>query len=371
MFQIAFSVSMLFAAATATCTPNELNICMSLDLHASETGYYNLNRGDYEETVGSSPAITVKIGQTITFDQTDASNWYHPVGFAYAPDGAHGDTWGGAENPEVEGLGELVYKIDGQETTCADKGDTGLDCFEPEFFYPRSEWLNKEYVAELTITEEVAQTAKGGVLYYFCHIHSKMSGKIIIKNADGSDYSSDSDELPLYEPITNDGHDTNCGTTGASPYADGGSRECNTKFFGGDHDTTYEKCLQSIDCKMNYEMFSETESDSDDKVVTFMQQMIPHHENAVNMAKLLLKHATPEELATVDEEGGFEDILHDIINVQNYQIHQFRNYLNGDGIDALREGESGDGENKTSSAAGMWAHGLTVIMFIAGTLALV
>ena len=59
-----------------------------------------------------------------------------------------------------------------------------------------------------------------------------------------------------------------------------------------------------------------------------MQQMIPHHENAVNMAKLLLKQSTQEELDAVED---LEDILHDIINTQNFQIHQFRNYLNPDG----------------------------------------
>lgn len=28
-------------------------------------------------------------GQTYVFDQTESSNWYHPLGFAYFPDGAH------------------------------------------------------------------------------------------------------------------------------------------------------------------------------------------------------------------------------------------------------------------------------------------
>lgn len=28
-------------------------------------------------------------GETYVFDQLDASNWYHPLGFAYYPDGAH------------------------------------------------------------------------------------------------------------------------------------------------------------------------------------------------------------------------------------------------------------------------------------------
>ena len=46
--------------------------------------------------------------------------------------GAHGSTWGGAELPEVEGAGELLYKIDGAATSCPDAGATGLDCYEPE-----------------------------------------------------------------------------------------------------------------------------------------------------------------------------------------------------------------------------------------------
>jgi len=78
---------------------------------------------------------------------------------------------------------------------------------------------------------------------------------------------------------------------------------------------------------MHWEMYSETEGNGDDKIVTFMQQMIPHHENAVQMAKLLLKHASQEELDAVED---LEDILHSIIAVQNFQVHQFRNYLNPD-----------------------------------------
>ena len=116
------ALSMIILAASAAaddhCIPSELNICMSVDVHASETGYYNLDRGTFESTDGPSPTITVKLGQTITFDQTHPTNWYHPVGFAYEPDGAHGDDWGAEENPEVEGLGELLYKIDGAATNC-------------------------------------------------------------------------------------------------------------------------------------------------------------------------------------------------------------------------------------------------------------
>ena len=86
--------------------------------------------------------------------------------------------------------------------------------------------------------------------------------------------------------------------------------------------------MHAIDCQMHYEMYSETSVDGSDKIATFMQQMIPHHVNAVNMAKLLLTQATEEEIAAVDDLNA---ILLDIINTQNFQIHQFRNYLGGNG----------------------------------------
>jgi hypothetical protein len=321
-------LSLLVSGASAKCIPSETNICMSVDLFAGETGYYNLDRGSFEATPGSSPTITAKIGQTLTFDQTDPTNWFHAVGFAYAPDGAHGDDWGAKENPEIEGKGELQYFINGAIPACDDAGDTGLDCYEPEFFYPRADWIGKNYTAQLTITQDVAAKSSGGAIYYFCHIHSKMSGKILIKNADGTDYTNGSLQSPLYAPTTNDDFDKMCGTSHISEYADGGKKECNIKFFDGKKDTDFEKCLHAVDCQMHYEMYSETSPDEPDKIALFMQQMIPHHLNAVNMAKLLLKQSTQSELDSVED---LEDILNDIINTQNFQIHQFRNYLNAKG----------------------------------------
>jgi len=367
------SLAYLATGASAACVGSETNICMSVDLFAGETGYYNLDRGDFETLSGSSPTITAKIGQTLTFDQTDATNWYHAVGFAYEPDGAHGDDWGADENPEVEGAGELQYKIDGQIPTCDDAGDTGLDCYEPEFFYPRGDWMGKVYSAELTITPDVAAASKGGVIYYFCHIHSKMSGKIVIKNGDGTDYSNGSDELELYEPTVNDAFDANCGTSDVSEYADGAKNECSIDFFAGMKDTDFEKCLYAVDCQMHYEMYSETTANESDKVALFMQQMIPHHVNAVNMAKLLLKQAKAE----VDAVDDLEDILHDIINTQNFQIHQFRNYLGGEGklfhdstvvpptakkAEHDHDGHDDKGMKGTSAGAGVFMNDLVIML---------
>ena len=167
MNEVIAILALLVVSVRATCTPSPTNICVTLDFFDGETGYYYLDTGNGPK--GPSPTIQAYIGQTITFDQTDESNWYHPIGFAYEPDGAHGSDWGGAELAEVERAGELQYKINSLNPTCADAGDTGLDCYEPEFFYPRSEWLTKEYKAELTITQEVADDSFGGYLLFLSH----------------------------------------------------------------------------------------------------------------------------------------------------------------------------------------------------------
>jgi len=316
-----FMLACMLPAVQASCTPSETTFCMMLDVFTGETGYYKFAGYD-----GVSPDITVKIGETYVFDQSDASNWYHAVGFAYYPDGAHGATWGGDERDEVEGAGELLYKIDGAATTCPEAGDTGLDCYEPEFFYPRADWMAKKYTAELTITQEMADKSHGGVIYYFCHIHSKMSGKIIIKNADGSAFtpSANPTELELYSPSTSTGADITCGTYSVSQYAGGGDTCCDERFLCGALDTNFEKCLQAIDCKMNVEMMDGTTADSTDKIEVFAQQMIPHHLNAVYMARAVLKQV---DATTINDVDDLTDILWEIVNAQNYQIHQFRNYL--------------------------------------------
>jgi plastocyanin len=317
------------AKDVADCTPSATNICMSVNVFTGETGYYELEGHD-----GPSPEITVKIGETITFDQSDPSNWYHPVGFAYKPDGAHGATWGGEELPEVEGAGELQYKIDGANPDCADAGDTGLDCYEPEFFFPREEWMSKKYTAELTVTQAVADASHGGVIYYFCHIHSKMSGKIRILNADGTAFTptASGTELDLYSVHDVTPVDGVCGTSGLEPYSFGQEHACAERYICGDLDTDFEKCLDAMNCEMKTNMHSYTTADHSNKVAVFMQQMIPHHKNAINMAKLLLRQVPAEDITSAMDEDKLTNILYDIISVQSFQVHQFRNYLGPHGL---------------------------------------
>ena len=311
------------AAITAQATAaadNRVTITTKLDLHAGPTGYYTFDGLD-----GPSPDITVKVGQTLVFEQHDVTNWYHPLGFAFYPDGAHGETWGGDERAEVEALDQIQYYKNG-ERACTAADDFGLDCYEPEFFFPRGDfWEQNTYRVELTITPELADAAIGGVLYYFCHIHSKMSGKIVIHDESGSKVAGTGTEQELYPTATVAEADAVCGTYGIAEYATGGQRQCEEQFLCGALDSTFETCLQAMDCQMNQEMRVAGHDSHGDSYATFCQQMIPHHENAVNMAKLVLKTVSAE----VIEESELFDMFLAVVNDQNFQIHEMKNYLGG------------------------------------------
>merc|ERR1719247_2876803 len=74
---------------------------------------------------------------------------------------------------------------------------------------------------------------------------------------------------------------------------------------------------------MNYNMKSILANS--DPIVTFIHQMIPHHQNAVNMAKAVLKTNTLD--ASDEDDQEMENMMWAIINGQNFQIHQMQDYL--------------------------------------------
>merc|ERR1719431_262229 len=85
----------------------------------------------------------------------------------------------------------------------------------------------------------------------------------------------------------------------------------------------FSSCMEAIGCKMNYEMRVEEDKNP---LVVFMDQMIPHHVNAVNMAKIALKHAK-DAVGYDDEDLDVPALLRDIINKQNEQIQEMENWL--------------------------------------------
>jgi hypothetical protein len=295
--------STFVSVCTGGASSSQRCLNTSVDLFASETGYYT-----FDGHTGPSPTINATVGETLVFEQYDVTNWYHPLGFAYYPDGAHGADWGAAELDEVEGLDQLRYFVN--QTEACGPGDLGLDCYEPKFFFPRGEWRSVPYRVELTITPELAAASRGGVLFYFCHIHSKMSGRIVLHHPNGTRVTGTGTEESLYPVATVSPTDQACGTYGLGEFAPGQPMACAERFVCGDLDTNFEQCLQAMDCQMNVEMRVGGFDDHSDPVATFCQQMIPHHRNAVNMAKLLLTTAGVAAVDAVDGEGGFTDSIY-------------------------------------------------------------
>lgn len=193
--------------------------------------------------------------------------------------------------------------------------------------------------------------------FYFCHIHSGMSGRVKLVNADGNKLSeANKPELPYeYDIITP--FDDSCGGFDLHqwqlPHP-----QCPSQFVCGVDDlptqilteegggptplmsqNTFASCVDSMNCFMlngmttNYGGEELTNGGTDD-IVLFLRQMIPHHQNAVNMAKGLLKSntATCGDLAI--EEGSsvavgclLEPIARGIINTQNHQIQTMKGLL--------------------------------------------
>ena len=59
---------------------------LKVNLFASELGYFTVTGCE-----GIMPTLGIEKGVTYIFDQGDESNYYHPLGLAYYPDGAHDD----------------------------------------------------------------------------------------------------------------------------------------------------------------------------------------------------------------------------------------------------------------------------------------
>lgn len=134
--------------------------------------------------------------------------------------------------------------------------------------------------------------------FYFCHIHAGMSGRL--RFCDRAEPGGDcvlrtgSIDEPLPEYTSPAAFDEVCGTSGMQPFEDDEDGYCADSHFlclaeGQASDEVYE-CYSAINCAMAADMRVSYGGESDE-FATFLRQMIPHHENAVNMAKIMLKHA--------------------------------------------------------------------------------
>jgi len=313
--------------------------------HASEWGAYTITGCN-----GVNPKLSIAAGVEYTFDQSDASNWYHPIGFAYIAGGAHtecmDDAGAKGECPELggEAAGTTIqYRIDGTKVT-SDESGFGLDAYEPLFFNSQ-DWWGEQTVFNVTLT--IPADATYTKIYYFCHIHAGMSAEIEITgstataaktviNAAVLGSETEATALAIFTKIQTDDqksvstHDEACGTY--NTYAKETKSTCsNSHFLCGDGAAgAYETCLGAIDCQMHHDMAVSVASGAS-KFATFARQMIPHHQNAVSMAKALLKHHAAADYpaaGTEDQDMDFaKGLARGIINVQNRQIQQLSSWL--------------------------------------------
>lgn len=335
--------------ATATGRSSEdCDVYVKVNFFASETGYFEI-----EGCEGVNPTLHLTVGRTYKFDQSDASNWYHLIGFAYEADGAHvavdelepGIAPGNSDCAETLSCPAPMYYMDGKYTGVYSNNadiepipevpsdDFGLDAVEPRFFYPLGDW--QEYgvfVTKLNFDDENFDED----IFYFCHVHAGMTARIKLVGADGTMVSVDDTPKIPYEYAKISDYDFKCGTYNLTDFQEPDKiATCPDMYVcedGIEPQTDYAECVQAMNCHMMSSMTTNAVGRS----ALFCHQMIPHHQNAVNMAKALL-HAHDdivcaeggaiEEGAEIPWECELAPILYDIINVQNSQIIEMQGAL--------------------------------------------
>jgi len=318
-----------------------------LDHSAGELGYYVVEGCD-----GPMPTLAMEKDVTYYFRQEHYSNYYHPLGFAYYADGAHDD---------VDEL-EPSIKPHGSSSTCGDTNscpapmyikdgeylgqysniasiaaingdeDFGLDFYEPEFFLDVVTWLEPTY--EVALKFDVDDFTKD--FFYFCHIHQYMTGRVKFVDSEGNLLQEENDPAIPYEYDAPSEYDQSCGTHGLDEYQLP-NFECPTKFVCNKPEGAAGKfadCIDSMNCAMTAGMTTNMNMDS--IIALFNHQMIPHHQNAVNMCKALM--ATSELASCVDDDEDdpictMKFLCLEIMAVQNFQIQTMRGVNDALGYD--------------------------------------
>ncbi len=160
-------------------------------------------------------------------------------------------------------------------------------------------------------------------LFYFCHIHAKMSGRIKLLKNGKPVQKANLPKITYSHPEPSE-YDKSCGTYGLEPFQLPHA-EC-PEAFVCDKSSEFAGCLETMNC---YMMVGMTTGGNDGDIALFNHQMIPHHINAVNMAKALLKIDVLQcsNLADTTDDCTLEGILWEIVNNQNYQIQQMYEVL--------------------------------------------
>jgi len=344
-------ISQMEELCLGDCTGNECVFTFEVNIHASELGYFTVKECGDEVM----PTLGIEKGKTYKFKQYDTTNYYHPLGIAYYPDGAHDDvdelepgiappgSASGCEDdltcpaPMYLLNGEYLgkYSNNADVTPLSGDEDFGLDFYEPDFFLPIEAWIESgDYSVMLKFDVDDFTDD----IFYFCHIHQFMSGRMKFVNSSGMALSTQNKPEIPYEYDTPSAYDKECGTHGLEPFQlpneqCPSSYVCNPPQNDPAFDTMVD-CLDSMNCAMQVGMTTNVNSNS--AIALFNHQMIPHHQNAVNMCKTLFKSGAIVCDNALDETSDctMYKLCMEIINGQNYQIQQMRGVLASKGYAA-------------------------------------
>ncbi|CAB9502771.1 expressed unknown protein [Seminavis robusta] len=341
-----------------------------VDIHASERGYYVFEECG-EDWV--NPTIGLEFGQVYTFIQKHKSNYWHPIDFSYFPDAHHV----GAEllDPRTKGNDggdSIISNLPNQQTTttsaasangpadtCAtnmtcpapmyflndgylgtysnikevapitsNEHDIGLELYEDFFFKSMATWTGfGTFSIQLKFDDE---SYTGKDIFYYCRIHQFMAGRMkLLKNGVPV---NEQDDPPMYFEMETPGQfDAMCGTYGLDAFQLP-HPQCPDRFVCDvdERMRDFASCIDAMDCHMILGMTTKVSSKTE--LALFVHQMIPHHQNAVNMAKALLKAGFLPCDDLTNEEDPYcimQSLLYGIVNRQNHEIGVMSKILAG------------------------------------------
>ena len=134
-----------------------------------------------------------------------------------------------------------------------------------------------------------------------------------------------------YSYDTPSDYDATCGTFGLENFQLD-HPECPDKFVcnvpsANKELAAFSDCIDSMNCHMLTGMTTNVNAGTAEAL--FIHQMIPHHQNAVNMAKALMKtgNLQCDDLTKETSDCALMTILIEIVNNQNAQIQTMRGIL--------------------------------------------
>jgi hypothetical protein len=167
----------------------------------------------------------------------------------------------------------------------------------------------------------------------FFQIHEFMTGRIkLLKN--GTLLNEDNMPTIGYDYDRPGSFDGVCGTFNLDGFQLPHDPTCPDRFVcdtdkESEELQVFASCIDAMNCHMLRGMTTNVASGSEK--VLFMHQMIPHHENAVNMAKALLNTGSLscDDVTLETDDCVLMVMMYEIINGQNFQIQTMRKILQG------------------------------------------